>query len=124
MEINVKNKNKYSGDGEYIARPSILGNPFIITDKQSRKIAIDKYALYVIEILNNEGHYAYLHDKFIYKLDRLFTRLIKNQKLNLLCYCSPKPCHGDLIKQLLLNKYYHGSYLVDGAIGAIGEYND
>jgi hypothetical protein len=120
VEINVKNKNTYSGEGEFIGRPSPLENPFRISETQSRDVSIHRFAFYLLEILSNEGHCAYLHDEITFELTRLFSILIDNQKLNLICYCYPKLCHGNVIKQVLLNKYHCGTWLIDGKIGIYG----
>lgn len=117
MEINVRNKKTYSGDGEYIGRPSVLGNPFKIKNKQSRLIAIQRYEHYLTEALNKEGHVAYMHDAIVEALTILFEKLIKNQKLNLICHCTPELCHGNIIRKILLNKYHHGTWLIDGSTG-------
>lgn len=114
MEINVRNKNTYSGEGEYIGRPSILGNPFKVTKNQSRSVAIYRYSSWMVDVINDEGIGSVDHPQIMKELDRLFSILVQNQKLNLICHCSPKACHGEIIKQLLLNKYHTGEYLVNG----------
>lgn len=104
MDINIKNKNHYKGDGEYIGRPSKLGNPFPVTKTQPRKEAIERYSIWLYDALE-------YNDPIITKeLDHLFSILIKEQSLTLLCWCYPKPCHGDIIKEVLLRKYHTGEY--------------
>lgn len=99
MEINVRNK-KTCNEGEYIGRPSPLGNMYVV---RPREVAIKKYADWLQDAIHS-------NEDVINELDRLFSILIKEQKLTLLCWCSPKPCHGDIIKKSLLNKYYTGVY--------------
>lgn len=109
--INIKNKSTFSGEGEYIGRGSPLGNPFKISEDLSRHMAIHRYAVWFK--INLDGMY-------IHEINRLFTILCSKQKLTLICHCFPKECHGDIIKQVLENKFYTGSYLVGGKIGIYG----
>ena len=106
VEIYVKNKSTYSGDGEYIGRGSPLGNPYKITDVTPRHVAINEYEIWIKDCICKN------FKSILDELERLFNILIKNQKLILICHCSPKLCHGNIIKQLLINKYYHGSWLL------------
>lgn len=77
----------------YIGRPSKWGNPFShIKDGstlaefivENREEAISKYHLWITE---GEGQYLLedLHE-------------LKGKTLG--CWCSPKPCHGDILKKL------------------------
>jgi hypothetical protein len=117
VEINIRNKNTYSGEGEFIGRPSPLENPYKITKSRSRRTAIVMYAQYITDAIMNEGFASEDHEEIISELNRLFKILINNQKLDLICYCSPLECHGDIIKQLLLNQYHTGFWLVNKKIG-------
>ena len=107
--INIKNKSTYSGKGEYIGRGSPLGNPFKITKDVTRQLAVDKYATLLKTLIDTKG-------MSYHELNRLFNILLCEQKLILICHCSPKPCHGNIIKQVLENKFYTGKYLVDNKI--------
>jgi len=108
--INIKNKSTYSGKGEYIGRGSPLGNPFKITEVMLRHMVIDTYAVWLRDHIITE------EDIILAELNRLFNILLCEQKLILICHCSPKPCHGNIIKQVLENKFYTGKYLVDNKI--------
>ena len=68
---------------KYIGRGSICGNPFIIGKHGTRDEVCDKYEKYLednpklkLEIIN----YCHGHD--------------------LLCFCSPKRCHGDYLLRI------------------------
>lgn len=89
--------NKHHGvQGEYIGRGSPLGNPYPITTESPREVVIDKYVDYINERLKQ-------NDPVILKeLSRLYN-IAKVQPLNLMCFCSPKLCHGDVIKHILVN---------------------
>jgi len=106
MEIKVRNKRNWNGEGFYVGRPSPLSNPFIITDDQTRDICIQRYASLFIDAIQNRN------PSIITALQNLESYLIKNQKLNIICHCSPEPCHADLIKQALLNKFHTNYWLV------------
>jgi hypothetical protein len=67
----------------YIGRPSKWGNPFEIGKDGSREEVLQKYK------------------KYILKRPELLEMLpqLKNQTLG--CFCKPKPCHGDILIELL-----------------------
>jgi len=107
--IHVVNKDSHAPTKNdfYIGRGSILGNPF--TSKElsktkalhqcsSKKEAIQRYKEYFdLNILNK--------DEIIYStLNHMFERL-KMGDIYLVCYCSPKECHGDIIKDYLSGRY-------------------
>ena len=70
----------------YIGRPSKWGNPFSIGKDGTRAQVIEKYRLWIV---NQPQLMADLHE-------------LKGKTLG--CWCSPLPCHGqvliDLIKQM------------------------
>lgn len=105
VDIFIKNKNN-SKEGEYVGRPTALGNPFKITSTQSRQVVIEKYSKWLKEEIKNNN------SEIIEALDNLFSILINKQNLTLICHCSPKPCHANVIKQILLDKYHTGSFLI------------
>lgn len=111
MVINIKNKKNWSGNGHYVGRPSPLSNPFIITELQSRIKCIKAYAnMLRNEILDN-------NPTIISALSNLYSYLLEHNELNLVCYCSPLPCHAEVIKQVLLNKLHTGYWLVKNKEG-------
>lgn len=74
-----KYKDKITNQDVYIGRGSKWGNPFVIKNGETRESVIEKHKEYFI---NN----AYL---------RQCLPELKGK--NLVCFCSPKPCHGDFI---------------------------
>jgi hypothetical protein len=66
----------------YIGRPSMWGNPFRIGRDGTRSEVIEKYRQYV---LGNKKLMSNLH-------------LLKDKTLG--CWCSPLPCHGDVLAEL------------------------
>ena len=103
-DILIVNKKTFQGlSYEYIGRPSILSNPYTHLELHktkakykvnSRDEAIDKYREYLIyEIQNN-------NTEIINELYRL-VEIVKNRTLILSCYCFPKRCHGEVIKEMI-----------------------
>ncbi len=72
-------KDKYD---VYIGRGSKWGNPFIIGRDGTRDEVIEKYHQWVIKQSNLMNSLHELKDKILG------------------CWCSPKACHGDILKQL------------------------
>jgi len=66
----------------YIGRPSIWGNPFIIGKDGTREEVIAKYRRH---ILGNPG---------------LLSHLYEIRGKDLICFCAPQPCHGDVLLEL------------------------
>ena len=83
-------------ENEYIGRGSPLNNPFEITDEMPREAAIEAYAKWLLEQIKAENQ------EVIGELDRLAAIAMEKGKLILRCYCAPKPCHGDVIRKVLL----------------------
>jgi hypothetical protein len=67
----------------YIGRPSIYGNPFTIGKDGTREEVISKYIQY---LKNNKS---------------LVRKIVKDLKgKDLVCYCHPLKCHGDILLKL------------------------
>ena len=66
-----------------ICRPSKWGNPFEITDKCPRELAIQKYEVH------------------IRRTPALIAALPELVGKRLGCHCHPLPCHGDILIRLL-----------------------
>lgn len=83
----------YIGRGCYGYSESILHNPFKITKEIERKTVLEKYENYLLEKINSN---------IIIKneIDKLYKQSLEKD-LNLLCWCHPLRCHGDIIKKIL-----------------------
>jgi uncharacterized protein YeaO (DUF488 family) len=102
--IHIVNKYKHtpSSTDYYCGRGSLFGNPYThIRDKQTlaqfivdtREEAINKYAEYFNSvILNNESARIKLNS---------MKEVAKHNDIYLLCFCVPKKCHCEVIKQYL-----------------------
>ena len=74
----------------YIGRGSKWGNPFVIGKDGNRKQVIEKYRQY---LLNNH---------------ELLTAIPELVDKVLGCWCSPEPCHGDVLIEFVIQyKHYH-----------------
>jgi len=109
--IKVKNKHKSKPDKNdiYIGRGSILGNPFTHFDLNktkaefhcnSREESIKNFENYLIDKINKND------PKICDELNRIYLLALK-QDINLVCFCKPKSCHGDIIKKILDEKINH-----------------
>jgi len=116
MEINVRNKSKWNQQGVYIGRPSPLGNPFKITEDQPRDICIQRYAYGLIQSIQKKN---YIIMEELQKIEALLLNHPKH-KVNLICHCAPLPCHGDIIKQVLLNKFHTNYWLINKVCSECG----
>lgn len=69
----------------YIGRPSKWGNPFAIKNyhnSQSRKLVIEKF------------------EEWIVNQPLLIEDLKELSGKDLVCFCSPKECHGDILLRM------------------------
>ena len=76
-------------------RNTVLGNPFRMTSESQRAAVIAKHKAWLrTQVGLNRNLTAQ-----VYELARLH---LKGHDLNLQCWCSPKACHCDSIKELVL----------------------
>jgi hypothetical protein len=87
MKVYNKRDKNCSKDAVYVGRPSKWGNPFKIGIVDGRMIdreaVINLFRQYAIAKLKIEPHW----------LDELRGK-------DLVCWCSPKPCHADILLEL------------------------
>lgn len=70
----------------FIGRPSKWGNPFEIGPRCTREQAIAKYEVYIRR-----------RPDLLTALDELIGKRLG-------CYCSPLPCHGDVLVKLIMEQ--------------------
>ena len=87
----------------YIGRGSVLGNPYThISDRKtlatfvvkSRDEAIESYSHY-FDIMYGSNV------SFTNEIDKIYERYKEGKEVYLGCFCHPKSCHGDVIKEKL-----------------------
>ena len=99
MSIIIKNKRTYQSIGEYIGRPSPLGNPFVIGRDGTRDEVVAKYRKWLI----NEW-FTHQNGEPALELRRLIDEYTLNNELTLICWCAPQLCHGDVLRQAILHE--------------------
>jgi len=74
---------RYESYDVYIGRPSKWGNPFVVGRDGTREVVIEKYR------------------KWLLGQPKLLSQLhgLKGKRLG--CWCSPLPCHGDVLVEML-----------------------
>jgi hypothetical protein len=98
----IKITNKHHGhqpDGDrriYIGRGSPLGNPFPITPALPRDQAIAAYRPWLMDKIaaNDPAVCNALND---------IAAKSMSGGVDLVCYCAPKHCHGEVIKEIITN---------------------
>lgn len=71
-----------------IRRPGIWGNPFIIGKDGTRQEVLDKYRVWITTSTDPKA------EELRQKLPRLQGKVLG-------CCCKPKPCHGDVLLELI-----------------------
>lgn len=79
--MRVLNKRD-GGVGTYIGRPSKWGNPFVIGKDGTREEVIEQYETWARQRFDRED-------------------LMELAGNNLVCWCAPLPCHGDVLVELV-----------------------
>lgn len=85
MPCEVINKKDSVFYDVYIGRPSKWGNPFVIGKDGSREEVIEKFRNYLSQNV------------------KLLSELYELRDKRLGCFCSPLPCHGDILKEFVDN---------------------
>ena len=109
--ITVVNKYKHNAtsDDIYIGRGSIFGSPYShirskfpeIIKYNTREEAIQEYKKYFDDIMSSCGC---KHKKFKNAIRDLVVKTKVGEDINLVCFCKPKSCHGDVIKEYVLKE--------------------
>lgn len=106
--ITVVNKHTHKPtlNDMYIGRGNVLGNPYTHLKSKttasfvvsSREEAVKRYKIKLYKILQD-------NDNKDYKLFKIELQRIKNVAekgdVNLVCFCAPLSCHGDVIKEII-----------------------
>lgn len=106
IQINVRNKNNWKGKGFYLELSALM-NPFKITNQQPRDMVIQRYGGLLISAIQRRD------PVIILALQKLEGHIRQTKTIDLICECFPKLCHGDLIKQVLVNKIVTNYWLIN-----------
>ncbi len=77
--ISIENKKTYRGDGVYIGRPSLLGNPYAIGKDRTRQEVIDRYRAWLRRQIKLRGE--------VYRELQRLAAIAKEEDLILICWC-------------------------------------
>lgn len=80
-DLYIGRANKWRG-----LEGSKWGNPFVMKNEADRQRVLDEYK------------------KYILNTPELYDALEELDEKTLGCWCSPKKCHGDILKELLEEK--------------------
>jgi hypothetical protein len=130
IQVFNLHEDTWQGRGDYIGRPSVLGNPFSLC-QWSREEAVGQYRREWLWPIVKDGlagkwtgkpstlgkfeQFSRAHSPPIYPplnneefrqavweaLVVLCRRAAAGEDLSLLCYCKPLDCHGDVLKSCL-----------------------
>ena len=95
--FNIKVARKPSA-GEYVGRPSALGNPFVMRNEGDRDRVCDEYQKWF------DAKVAANDPQVMSELRRLFRLGRAQGSLTLVCFCAPKRCHAETIAAFLRSK--------------------
>lgn len=93
ITITIVNRHRTPG-GEYVGRPSPLGNPIKIGDC-SRDEAIRAYSDWLLFKIKTKD------PKVCRELERLRKKALNDKQLTLACWCVPMKCHASIIAETL-----------------------
>ena len=96
--LPIKVGRKGDPKAQYIGRGSPLGNPFPMKGESQREEVIAKFRGWLNDKIAKQ------YPPVITELERLYNVAKSKDELILGCFCSPKACHGDYIKEVL-NEY-------------------
>jgi len=103
--IHKKDSDKYD-NVIYIGRGSALGNPYTSIQGRetlaefvvgSRKESIECFRKYLINSIKEKD------EKVCRSLNEIYS-LALEKGVCISCYCKPKSCHGDVIKEIIESK--------------------
>jgi hypothetical protein len=98
FDIIVVNARFEPTRGEYVGRPSPLGNPFALehpADDLRRDEICDRFEDFL------EERVALRDERLCAALDRLYAIGVTRGVLELRCWCAPKRCHASSIARIL-----------------------
>jgi len=97
--ITIVNKH-HSSSGVYVGRPTVLGNPYTL-QAYTRTDAIARYRIWLRQQWQRQGE---VHAALL-QLARWYQA---RAQLTLVCWCAPRRCHADVIREAVLGLVQHG----------------
>lgn len=90
--LNKRQDNSQYPDRVYVGRPTILGNPFTVA-KHGHGTAIARFRQWLGLQWESKNRVV------VGELFRLARKYEETGELQLECWCSPKPCHAEVIAE-------------------------
>lgn len=84
---------------EYGVDMSVLGNPYWMNGETQRNEVCDRYDNYLSKKLNDTSG---VQTKFIRAIDKLVSDYKAGVHIRLGCFCAPRRCHCDSIKNAVI----------------------
>lgn len=94
-KVGFVGKDKiYIGRKSYAQKGSLLANKFKIGRDGNRDEVVEKYRRWLWNEYKKKGE--------VYKeLWRIANKVKKGEKVQLMCWCAPYKCHGDVVKRCI-----------------------
>ena len=93
--ISLRGRGGVRPCGEYVGRPSALGNPFLVGRDGTREDVIARYRRWLRAQWRHGGAVRQ-------ELEQLAAQYRRDGQLTLLCWCAPRPCHADVVREAVL----------------------
>lgn len=94
-KVGFIGKNKiYIGRNSYGFKGSVLNNKFKIGKDGNRDEVVEKYRRWLWIEFKKKG-------KVYEELVRISKQVIEGKEVELICWCSPQRCHGDVVKSCI-----------------------
>lgn len=95
--INLRNYNAKKDEVAFrVDRRSPVGNPFYMHNESERDLVCDRYIEYFNSKINQEGAFRDYINTLI--------ETAKNKDIALCCWCYPKRCHSETIKEYIISQ--------------------
>lgn len=96
--VHINSRQAPNTHREYCGRAGrgqegVLGNPYWMNDESKREEVCDKFQLYLLSKMFSSNAVS----KRIHEL----VTIAKTQDIELACFCAPKRCHAESIKQTI-----------------------
>ena len=99
-DIRIANQHHGASTGVYVGRPTVLGNPYRV-QVWNRAQAVEQYRAWLRRQWQAGGQVqaALLELARAYKAQGTLT---------LICWCAPRRCHAEVVREAVLGIVKHG----------------
>jgi hypothetical protein len=98
--IRIVHKHHGASSGVYVGRPTLLGNPSRV-QRDAREQAVQRYRAWLRRQWQVGGEVK----EALLELARAYT---ERDELTLICWCAPRRCHAEVIREAVLGIVQHG----------------